>query len=313
MRRRWAAQASQRHTQPLDHAAPAPPAQPCIDLSSQATDPASVTIAPPATLDYGDASPSTDAFRDVAPTQLDSPCISVSSTEDVEFVPPAPPSHSAVLLSLSASSKHPQASLAASSLSVPKLISHGPLPTVADLAIPPQTLHRTPARATMYPNACLTPSVFPNPAPLKKTRTAPPLAFGGLPVPPPPAAPLSLTRPQRSAVHSTVPPAAMPMPPSPRPGVGPGLQPPNPRKVRVTRTRLSLETRAQHCGTHWSQLLFRLGTASLLFRSVSNTKDSSQHMLAVIRKYAPSTLERYLRIAHQFLGFLEACDIAFDQ
>ena len=103
----------------LDHAAPAPSAQPCIDLSSQATDPASVTIAPPATLDYGDASPSTDPFRDIAPTQLDSPCISVSSTEDVEFVPPAPPSHSAVLLSLSASSKHPQASLAASSLSVP--------------------------------------------------------------------------------------------------------------------------------------------------------------------------------------------------
>ena len=297
----------------LDHAAPAPSAQPCIDLSSQATDPASVTIAPPATLDYGDASPSTDPFRDIAPTQLDSPCISVSSTEDVEFVPPAPPSHSAVLLSLSASSKHPQASLAASSLSVPKLISHGPLPTVADLAVPPQTLHRTPARATMYPNACLTPSVLPNPAPLKKTRTAPPLAFGGLPVPPPPAAPLSLTRPQRSSDHSTVPPAAMPMSPSPRPCVGPGLKPPNPRKVRVTRTRLSLESRAQHCGTHWSQLLFRLGTASLLFRSVSGTKDSSQHMLAVIRKYAPSTLERYLRIAHQFLGFLEACDIAFDQ
>ncbi|CAE7408610.1 unnamed protein product [Symbiodinium sp. KB8] len=36
-------------------------------------------------------------------------------------------------------------------------------------------------------------------------------------------------------------------------------------------------------------------------------------MLAVIRKYAPSTLERYLRIANQFLGFLESCDIAFSQ
>ncbi|CAE7689465.1 unnamed protein product, partial [Symbiodinium necroappetens] len=100
---------------------------------------------------------------------------------------------------------------------------------------------------------------------------------------------------------------------SPRASAGPRLKPPYPRKVRVTRARLSLETRAQHCGTHWSQLLFRLGSASLLFRSISGTKDSAQHMLAVIRKFAPSTLERYLRIAHQFLCFLEACDIAFNQ
>ena len=36
-------------------------------------------------------------------------------------------------------------------------------------------------------------------------------------------------------------------------------------------------------------------------------------MLAVIRKFAPSTLERYLRIAHQFLSFLESCGVAFSQ
>ncbi|CAE7801704.1 unnamed protein product, partial [Symbiodinium necroappetens] len=42
------------------------------------------------------------------------------------------------------------------------------------------------------------------------------------------------------------------------------------------------------------------------------TADATQHMLAVIRKFAPSTLERYLRIAQQFLGFLEACNISFD-
>ncbi|CAE7244979.1 unnamed protein product [Symbiodinium microadriaticum] len=81
-------------------------------------------------------------------------------------------------------------------------------------------------------------------------------------------------------------------------------------QVRVTRP---IDLRTQNCGTHWSQLLFRLGSASLLFRSVAGTKDAAQHMLAVIRKFAPSTLERYLRIAHQFLCFLEACDIAFDQ
>ncbi|CAE7851972.1 unnamed protein product, partial [Symbiodinium necroappetens] len=42
------------------------------------------------------------------------------------------------------------------------------------------------------------------------------------------------------------------------------------------------------------------------------TADATQHMLAVIRKFALSTLERYLRIAQQFLGFLEACNISFD-
>ena len=36
-------------------------------------------------------------------------------------------------------------------------------------------------------------------------------------------------------------------------------------------------------------------------------------MLAVVRKFAPSTLERYLRIAQQFLGFLEASGVAFSQ
>ena len=317
MRRRWAAQANQRQAQLSGSAASSPSAPPCIDLSTQAQEIAPLADPPPDTLDYsfasGDASRDTDPFRDIAPTQLDSPCISVSSTEDVELVPPAPPCHNAVLLSLAASSKHPQPRTGADSLAVPKLLSHGPLPTVADLAVPPPVSHRSPARLTMYPSSCLTPSAFPNPPPIKKTRAAPPLAFGGLPVPPPPAAPLSLTQPQRSPGPSKAPPAAMPSVPSPLPSVAPLLKPPNPRRVRVTRTRLSLECRAQHCGTHWSQLLFRLGSASLLFRSVSGAKDSAQHMLAVIRKFAPSTLERYLRIAHQFLSFLEASAIAFSQ
>ncbi|CAE7226836.1 unnamed protein product, partial [Symbiodinium microadriaticum] len=146
-RRRWAAQANQRQAQFSGNAAPAPPAQPCIDLSSQVTDSASLADAPPATLDYGDASPGADPFGDIAPTQLDSPCISVSSTEEVELLPPAPPCHSAVLLSLSASSKHPQHSMGASSLSVPKLLSHGPLPTVADLACCPAQPHTATADA----------------------------------------------------------------------------------------------------------------------------------------------------------------------
>ena len=163
------------------------------------------------------------------------------------------------------------------------------------------------------PRSCPTPPDFPNPAPLKRTRTAPPLSFGGLPAPAPPAAPLSLTQPQRQPVHAKPPPHALQPHPSPPASNGPRLKPPCPRKVRVTRTRLSLQLRAQHCGTHWSQLLYRLGSASLLFRSISGTKDAAQHMFAVIRKFAPSTLERYLRIAHQFLCFLDACDIAFDQ
>ena len=313
MRRRWAAQASQRQTESSAPAVSSLPAPPCIDLSTQTADPAWPTPALPDTLDYGDASPASNRGADIAPTQLDSPCISVSSTEDVEVVPPAPPIHTAVLRSLAASSKHHAHHVGAACPAVPKALSHGPLPTVADLAIPPPVLRTSPARLAMYPSSCPAPSHCPNPAPQKRTRASPPLHFGGLPVPAPPAAPLSLTQPQRQQAF------APPQPIATQPcalslaRIEPRLKPPCPRKVRVKRTRLSLELRAQHCGTHWSQLLFRLGSASLLFRSVSGTKDAAQHMLAVIRKYAPSTLERYLRIANQFLGFLEACDIAFSQ
>ena len=69
----------------------------------------------------------------------------------------------------------------------------------------------------------------------------------------------------------------------------------------------------QQCGTHWSQLLMRLGMASLLLQSLLPSKESSQHMLAVIRKFAPGTLERYLRIASQFMGFLDSMGIQFAQ
>ena len=313
MRRRWAAQASQRQAESSAAAAPSLPAPPCIDLSTQNADPAWLPPSLPDTLDYGDASPATNHCADIAPTQLDSPCISVSSTEDVELVPPAPPTHSAVLLSLAASSKHPAHHTGAVCPSVPKALTHGPLPTVADLAIPPPVLRTSPARLAMYPSSCPAPSHLPNPAPQKRTRTSPPLHVGGLPVPPPPAAPLSLTQPQRQQAPAQPPHVATQPRTLPVAHLGPRLKPPCPRKVRVTRTRPSLELRAQHCGTHWSQLLFRLGSASLLFRSVSGTKDAAQHMLAVIRKFAPSTLERYLRIANQFLSFLEACDIAFSQ
>ena len=313
MRRRWAAQASQRQAESSAAAVSSLADPPCIDLSTQAADPAWPPPALPDTLDYGDASPASNHGADIAPTQLDSPCISVSSTEDVELVPPAPPIHTAVLRSLAASSKHPAHHVGADCPAVPKALTHGPMPTVADLAIPPPVLRTSPARLAMYPSSCPAPSHCPNPAPPKRTRASPPLHFGGLPVPTPPAAPLSLTQPQRQQA------SAQPQPVATQPcalslaSIGPRLKPPCPRKVRITRTRLSLELRAQHCGTHWSQLLFRLGSASLLFRSVSGTKDAAQHMLAVIRKYAPSTLERYLRIANQFLGFLEACDIAFSQ
>ena len=220
MRRRWAAQANQRQAQSAGNAAPGHSAQPCIDLSTQVTESASLAPALPDTLEYGDASLSTDNFGDIAPTQLDSPCISVSSTEDVEIVPPAPPSHSAALLSLAASSKHPQHSTGASSLSVPKLLSHGPLPTVADLAVPPPALQRSPARVAMYPSQPPTPPAFPNPSPLKKTRTAPPLTFGGLPVPPPPAVPLSLTRPQKSPNPPKAPTLFLPSPQPSGPSTG---------------------------------------------------------------------------------------------
>ena len=312
MRRRWAAQANQRNAQPLGPAGPHSDAPPVFDLSTQPDTATQPEPELPATLEYPAAKErSTFAAPEVAPTQLDSPCISVSSTEDVEFVPPAPPSHSTVLLSLAAPSKHSPRPPSSPCPSVPKALSHGPLPTVADLAVPPPTLHRSPCRLAFYPAPCPATSAPPNPAPLKRARTTPALHLGGLALPCPPAAPLSLTNPSKASPPAMHFPSYVLPPRAPPPALSPTLRPPCPRKVRITRTRLSLEIRAQHCGTLWSQLVFRLGHASLLFRSISGTAEASQHMLAVVRKFAPSTLERYLRIAQQFLSFLEACNIAF--
>ena len=70
MRRRWAAQANQRQAQSASNAAPGHSAQPCIDLSTQVTESASLAPALPDTLDYGDASQGTEDFGDIAPTQL---------------------------------------------------------------------------------------------------------------------------------------------------------------------------------------------------------------------------------------------------
>ncbi|CAE7397758.1 unnamed protein product, partial [Symbiodinium sp. KB8] len=252
VRRRWAQQANQRHAQLLGPAGPHLDASPILDLSTQPDTATQPDPELPATLEY----PATKKHSTSAAPQLDSPCISVSSTEDVEFVPPAPPSHSAVLLSLAASSKHSPRPPSSPYPSVPKPLSHGPLPTVADLAVPPPTLHRSPCRLAFYPAPCPAPSAPPNPAPLKRTRTTPPLHLGGLALPSPPAAPVSLTSPSKAS----------------QPAMSESLEP---------------DSRLRYMA------------------------EASQHMLAVIRKFAPSTLERYLRIAQQFLSFLEACNIAF--
>ena len=226
MRRRWAAQATQRQAESSAAAVSSLPAPPCIDLSTQTADPIGLPPAFPDALDYGDASPASHHGADIAPTQLDSPCISVSSTEDVELVPPAPPTHTAVLRSLAASSKHPAHHVGADCPAVPKALTHGPLPTVADLAIPPPVLRTSPARLAMYPSSCPALSHCPNPAPQKRTRTSPPLRLGGLSVPAPPAAPLSLTQPQRQQA------TALPRPVATQSGalspasLGPRLKPP---------------------------------------------------------------------------------------
>ena len=78
MRRRWAEQATQRQAQLSGTAGPSLNASPCIDLSSQAADSASLADELPETLDYEDiATPRPDPPGEVGPTQLDSPCISV--------------------------------------------------------------------------------------------------------------------------------------------------------------------------------------------------------------------------------------------
>ncbi|CAE6932746.1 unnamed protein product [Symbiodinium sp. CCMP2456] len=65
----------------------------------------------------------------------------------------------------------------------------------------------------------------------------------------------------------------------------------------------------QACGTAWCQLLLKLGSASLLWVSLQPCKDPTQHCLAVVASFRPSTLERYLRVAAAWVLFLECSGV----
>ena len=183
---------------------------------------------------------------------------------------------------------------------------HGPLPTVADLAVGPSPLKTSPRPAVKYPAPQCTAQALAAPPPAKKSRISPELQCGGLP--PPPAPPLPRSISGTSGGSSSTSPAAQPRP---LPSAQAALVAPKPRRVKVSSVRKSLATRVQTCGTVWLQLVYKLASASTLLASVSTTAHASEHLLAVIRSNAPVTLERYLRIASLFISFLESSATSF--
>ena len=70
---------------------------------------------------------------------------------------------------------------------------HGPLPTVADLAVGPSSLKPSPRPAVKYPAPQCTAQALAAPPPIKKSRTSPELQCGGLPPPPAPPLPRSIS------------------------------------------------------------------------------------------------------------------------
>ena len=189
---------------------------------------------------------------------------------------------------------------------------HGPLPTVADLAVGPHSLKTSPRPVVKYPAPQCTAQALAAPPPAKKSRISPELQCGGLPPPPTPPLPRSISGVGFSIMisegSSSKSPAAQPRP---LPSAQPALLAPKPRRVKVSSVRKSLATRMQTCGTVWLQLVYKLASASILLVSVSTTAHASEHLLAVIRSNAPGTLERYLRIASLFILFLESSATSF--
>ncbi|CAE7263760.1 unnamed protein product, partial [Symbiodinium sp. CCMP2456] len=332
MRRRWSASHPASPGFPAvtaDNAPPFPILLPTASADDSA--PQATTEALPSTLDYSlqehldfvcQALPG-----EVAPTQPDSPPdiateqhdfdshISVSSDEFLHGAAEEMPAPASVLHLLAASSKSPALPIQERKLRA-KAHSHGSLPTVADLAVPPATAKASPCRVVAYPHSLSSAEAFRVPGAPRRSRSPPPLHLGGLPPPPPKSKPTSLRPPQTTSTASSAslgPAAPITTHTPSAPLLQPVLRTPRPRPVKLQRTRRSLEVRMQQCGTHWSQLLMRLGMASLLLQSLLPSKESSQHMLAVIRKFAPGTLERYLRIASQFMGFLDSMGIQFAQ
>ena len=142
---------------------------------------------------------------------------------------------------------------------------HGPLPTVADLAVGPSPLKTSPRPAVKYPAPQCTAQALAAPPPAKKSRISPELQCGGLPPPPTPPLPRSILGVGSSIMisegSSSKSPAAQPRP---LPSAQAALLAPKPRRVKVSSVRKSLATRMQTCGTIWLQLVYKLASASTL-------------------------------------------------
>ena len=190
-----------------------------------------------------------------------------------------------------------------------KLNSHGPLPTVHDLAKPPLWTHASPAKPIAYPKpdwgTPLSPPTSPKTFLARKGN--PPVGRLGDPAStrpaPKPAAtsPANVTTPGAPALFSS----------SASIGTFGKMPPPRPLRVQPNSTRKASQLRMQACCTAWCQIIRLISDASDLFNSLQSCKDTDKHISAVLREYRPGTLERYLRIAWLLVMFLSSSDTGF--
>ena len=299
MRRRWAAQAAQR-----SHSAPHAVHSPASHLSDSS---AAASRTPEAPLAAGPASVSLDSsfqvVEDLASQRSLAPEV-VDLTKDSDlhwYFRKAPVPGSPKPLP---SDQHSPASKASPPGHRLKLSPHGDLPTVADLARPPTQQHASTLRKSFFPSHASDSPLSPPPPP-KRSRSPLALPLGGLRTPPRPARPRSMQAaqipvPKASSTAAPVQGPALPAIPTP------ALLPPKPLRVKLNSTRQSAHLRHQACGTAWCQVLHRLNAASRLWVALQPCKDPTEHMLAVLINFRPSTLERYLRTATLFLSFVHS-------
>ena len=299
MRRRWAAQAAQR-----SHSAPHAVHSPASHLSDSS---AAASRTPEAPLAAGPASVSLDSsfqvVEDLASQRSLAPEV-VDLTKDSDlhwYFRKAPVPGSPKPLP---SDQHSPASKASPPGHRLKLSPHGDLPTVADLARPPTQQHASTLRKGFFPSHASDSPLSPPPPP-KRSRSPLALPLGGLRTPPRPARPRSMQAaqipvPKASSTAAPVQGPALPAIPTP------ALLPPKPLRVKLNSTRQSAHLRHQACGTAWCQVLHRLNAASRLWVALQPCKDPTEHMLAVLINFRPSTLERYLRTATLFLSFVHS-------
>ena len=190
-----------------------------------------------------------------------------------------------------------------------KLNSHGPLPTVHDLAKPPLWTHANPAKHIAYPKPDWGTPLSPPPTPRHSSSGSEALGSRGLEIPPPPAPPRSLQQqaPQKSQHQET----QHFFPPAPTLGPSAKCHPPRPLRVQPNSTRKASQLRMQACCTAWCQIIHHIADASDLFKSLQACKDTDKHISAVLREYRPSTLERYLRIAWLLVMLLSSSETGF--